>query len=115
MLQATDGGGIYTVRSDGAGTEIAYNRIYNVVSGGYGAAGIYLDDDSSNYTVDHNLVWNVNAAMKINFSSQNERIYNNTFDALTYGIEINQTSDWSGSTIANNVFFKPAQFGMARR
>jgi hypothetical protein len=111
MLQGTDGGGIYTVRSNGGGSEIAYNRIYNAISGGYGAAGIYLDNDSSNYVIHHNVVWNVNAAMKINYSSQNEQIYNNTLDAVGCGIQINQVSDWSGSTIVNNIFFRLAQLG----
>lgn len=111
MLQGTDGGGIYAVRSNGAGTEIAFNRVYNVYSGGFGSAGIYLDNDSSNYVVHNNLVWAVNEGMKINFTSQNELIYNNTFDALDCSIEINHVSDWSGSKLLNNIFFKPAQTG----
>ena len=47
MLQTTDGGGTYTVRRNGAGSEIAYNRIYSIHTGGFGGVGIFLDDDSS--------------------------------------------------------------------
>ena len=111
MLQTTDGGGIYTVRSDGAGSRIAYNRVYRVHSGGYGAVGIYLDDDSSNYTVDHNLVWDVDHGMKLNNSSIGHQIYNNTLDASVFSIASNQAGSWSGTVLANNILFAPVQLG----
>ena len=46
MLQTTDGGGIYGYDVDGQGTELANNAVYNATSGGYGAAGLYLDNGS---------------------------------------------------------------------
>ena len=111
MLQTTDGGGIYTVRSNGAGSRIAYNRVYRIHSGGYGAVGIYLDDDSSNYTVDHNLVWDVDHGMKLNNSSIGQQIYNNTLDASVFSIASNQAGPWTGSVLANNILFAPVQLG----
>lgn len=114
-LQTTDGGATYTLRSDGGGTEIAYNRIYNVRTAGFGGAGIYLDNDSSNYVVHHNIVWGVNTALKVNYSSRGEQIYNNTLDATDASVATNATADWSGSTFANNIFFSSVQFGWGVR
>jgi hypothetical protein len=105
MLQTQDGGGIYTVKSYGAGSEIAYNRVYNVNAGGFGAAGIYLDDNSSNWTVDHNITWNDAYALKMNLNSTSQHIYNNTFDASQESLAKTWGNyDWSGSTLANNIF-----------
>lgn len=115
MLQTTDGGATYTLRSDGGGTEIAYNRIYNVQTAGFGGSGIYLDNDSSNYVVDHNIVWNVNSALKLNYSSRHEQIYNNTLDATDASVAAMGNADWSGSTLANNIFFNAVQFGQGVR
>jgi len=115
MLQTTDGGATYTIRSNGGGTEIAYNRIYNVKTAGFGGAGIYLDNDSSNYIVDHNIVYNVNNALKLNYSSHHEQIYNNTLDATDASVATNTNADWSGSMFANNIFFNRAQFGRGVR
>ena len=112
LLQTTDGGGIYTIRSWGTGAEIAYNRVYNIHSSGFGGVGIYLDDDSSNYLVHHNITWNVDDGMKLNSSSKNEQIYNNTLDATQFSIGKNWgTGDWSGSLIANNIFTHSIQWG----
>ena len=111
MLQTTDGGGIYAVRSDGTGSQIAYNRIYHIHSGGYGAVGIYLDDDSSNYQVHHNVVWDVDHGMKLNNTSVGHQIYNNTLDASIFSVASNQAGTWAGTTFANNILFAPVQFG----
>lgn len=112
MLQTTDGGGTYTVRSDGTGSQIAYNRIYNIRTGGYGGVAIFLDDDSSNYTVDHNVTWNVTNALKLNFSSRGQKIYNNTFQADWYSIAKSYgTMDWTGTVLTNNIFCKTIQTG----
>ena len=82
MLQTTDGGGVYTFGMDGRGTEIAYNRIYNIKTGGYGGTGIFLDNSSSNYVVHHNVIWNTNHALKLNYTSRGHRIYNNTLAGI---------------------------------
>ena len=110
MQGTTDGGGIYTVNSDGGGSEIAYNRIYNVHGGGYGGAGIYLDNNSSDYIVHHNITWNVDYGLKLNYTSRNQLIYNNTFDATAFSIASNQAGDWNGTRVANNILFANNQF-----
>src|SRR4051812_39580270 len=78
MLQTTDGGGIYTYGTDAKGSEIAYNVIYNSRSEGFGAVGIYLDNFSSDYVVHHNVVWNADHALKMNPTSRDNQVYNNT-------------------------------------
>jgi len=110
LLQTSDGGGIYAVRSDGYGSVIAYNEIYNVRSGGFGGVGIYLDDDSNNYTVHHNIIWNVDHGMKLNYSSVDEHIYNNTLDAVQFSIA-GTGGDWTGSVVENNIFTRAVNAG----
>ena len=112
-LQTTDFGGIYTVRTNGGGTVIAYNDVYSLHSGGYGATALYLDNNSSNYVVHNNLTWNVDTALKINFTSVNEKIYNNTLGATQYSVFGNFAGDWTGTTFNNNVFLNTAKFGNA--
>ena len=109
-LQMTDLGAIYTWGTDGQGTEIAYN-IDNVHTGGYGGAGIYLDNGSANYIVDHNLVYNCDFALKMNPPSTNNLIVNNTFEGTSYGLESSGNESMTGCVIANNIFHMPVMFG----
>jgi hypothetical protein len=113
LLQTTDGGGIYTWQSDGTGSLIGYNRITNVVSGGYGGTGIYLDNSSYNWTVVGNITSNVTYALKINNDSLNNKIYNNTFDATYAGMGLGGWTafNWTGTVLANNIFTKPLDTG----
>lgn len=107
-LQTTEAGGTYTVNMNGGGTVIAYNKIYNLHSGGYGNTALFLDNNSSGYTVDNNQVSNVDNALKMNFICRNDTIYNNTLMATAYSISSNRKGDWSGTRIYNNIFNKTA-------
>ena len=112
MLQNTDGGATYTVRTNGAGSEIAYNTIYNIHAGGYGGAGIFLDNDSSHYSVHDNTTFNVDIALKLNYTSFYESIYNNRLGATLYSLERSGYGfNWAGSVFSNNVFYRPIQLG----
>ena len=111
MLQTTDGGGIYTFGTNGSGSEIAYNRIYNVKTGGYGGVGVFLDNNSTNYLVHHNVVWNVNHALKMNYASKGNKIYNNTLAGTTYSVDTASNPNFSGSVFKNNIFTKPLRSG----
>ncbi|HEV2689952.1 MAG TPA: right-handed parallel beta-helix repeat-containing protein, partial [Bryobacteraceae bacterium] len=111
-LQTTDCAGIYAIRQDGAGGAIAFNLIYNVVTGGFGGSGIQLDDYSSDYLIYRNVTWNVNDGMKITYVSKNDRIYNNTLGAIKFSIQTNNKWDWSGTQVCNNIFTHTAQFGL---
>ena len=110
-LQLTDLGGIYTWGTDGQGAEIAYNQVYNIHTGGYGAAGIYLDNYSANYVVDHNVVWNCDYALKVNPPSTGDLIYNNTLVGSQYSVASSGSQQMSGCVFANNIFTAQVQIG----
>ena len=87
-LQTQDSGIYYTYSTDGGGTEIAYNLVHDnrtspsgdgtFCSFGWGP-GIYLDNDSSNFLIHHNMVWNTpSPGILLNPVSSNQQIYNNT-------------------------------------
>ena len=76
-LLATDLGAIYTHGTAGAGTEIAYNKIYNVKTGGFGGVGVYLDNGSSGFIVHDNAISNTNNAIKLNPPTYGNQIYSN--------------------------------------
>ena len=110
-LQDQDLGGIYTFGTDGQGAEIGYNQIYNIHTGGYGAAGIFLDNQSANFAVDHNVVWNCDYALKMNPPSTNNLVYNNTLSGTQESLA--SSGDWSmpGSVFENNIFTSNLQLG----
>ncbi|MDB5174240.1 MAG: galA [Phycisphaerales bacterium] len=114
-LQTTEPGGIYTVQTNGGGATIAYNQIYNIHTAGYGGTGIFLDNYSSGFKVNHNQVWNVDYAMKMNFTCNNNVVTNNTLNAITYALFTNLQGNWNGTTISNNIFLKPAFFTAGAR
>jgi fibronectin type 3 domain-containing protein/regulation of enolase protein 1 (concanavalin A-like superfamily) len=111
MLQTTDGGGVYTFGTDGQGTEIAYNRIYNVTTGGFGGVGVYLDNGSTNHVVHHNLTYNVNHGTKLNPPGPYNQVFNNTFVATSRGVASSGTKDMTGTAFRNNNFTKQVDIG----
>ncbi|HZL35973.1 MAG TPA: carbohydrate-binding protein [Tepidisphaeraceae bacterium] len=111
-LQTTDVGGIYTCGIDGGNTQIAYNQVYNGVTGGYGGSALFLDNGSSNFIIHHNVTWNANTGLKMNMNEFNVKVYNNTLDATEESIGKNWVQyDWTGSAIENNVFIQPVRLG----
>jgi hypothetical protein len=107
MLQTTDGGGIYSISQNGAGSQIAYNTVYNVWTGGYGANGIFLDNNCSNFTIHDNRIWNTNSAIKLNYSSVGHRIFNNQLQGTIGSVTGNGSYNWRGTSIFNNTLFTP--------
>ena len=103
-LQTTEPGGIYTVKTNGGGKSvIAYNTVYNIHTAGYGGTGVFLDNFSSGWIVHNNVTYNVDYGFKLNFTSNNDNVYNNTFGATKLSINTNQQGNWNGTVIANNV------------
>ena len=111
MLQATDGGGTYTYGTDGEGTEVAYNRIYNINTSGFGGVGLYLDNGSANHVVHHNLVYNVTYGTKLNPPSYTNQLFNNTLVANSRSVATSGTKDMTGTSFRNNIFTKSADIG----
>jgi PKD repeat protein len=96
-LQCTDIGTIYGWGCDGKDSIVAYNLVHDSYAehngslNKYGAHGIYLDDDTYNYTIYRNITWNTSspgiAMMGTNgtafagyeeLSASNRKIYNNS-------------------------------------
>ena len=110
-LLTTDVGGIYTWQTNGQGSQISYNLISDIHTGGFGGAGIYLDNAASNYVVDHNVVWNVDSALRMNPPSHANQIYNNTLLGSHASVETSGSADMSGSAFINNILVGPAMIG----
>jgi len=76
-LICKDLGMIYVWGRDGMGTRIAYNWIHDNRGKGPNP-GIYLDNFCRNFVVDHNVIWNLEAGVRVNGPAEGHRIYNNT-------------------------------------
>jgi hypothetical protein len=91
-LQAVDLGAVYGYAIDGQGSTIAYNLIhdatpeYSPTLRYWGAYGIYLDDDTYNFSLHHNIVWNTTNA-GIGLMGNTGRTISPT---LPYGIDGNR-------------------------
>jgi chitodextrinase len=103
-LMTTEAGGVYTASTNGQGAVIAYNQIYNIHTAGYGGTALFTDNNSSNWIVHNNVTWNVDYGLKMNYTSNNNQIYNNTLGATKKSINTNQIGNWNGTKIYNNVF-----------
>ena len=105
-LQTTEAGGIYTANTNGAGSVMAYNQIYNIHEAGYGGTALFADSSTSGWSIHNNITWNVDYGLKMNFTSHNNNIYNNTLGATKLSINSNQIGNWAGVNIYNNAFAK---------
>lgn len=98
-----DMGGLYVFRTDGMGTEIDHNYVYNGPNNEL-TTGIYLDNGSTNYLIHHNVVWNVPNAMILNYPNNFNLMYNNTF--YSPGRIIG--NHWYGDQFFNNIIGETA-------
>jgi Right handed beta helix region len=122
-LQVTDFGGIYAAATDGENTRICYNQIHDTDAPSSGLArpnnskGIYLDNGSSNYVVDHNVTWNVEKALVLNSRegtaeiNRNNLILNNTLAGVSWSYGWKNCPS-PGTLIANNIFLAKAEPGV---
>ncbi|HZK81398.1 MAG TPA: right-handed parallel beta-helix repeat-containing protein [Humisphaera sp.] len=102
-LQTTDLGGFYTSGYSGNGTVIAYNDFHDGYTGGYGGVGIMFDRSTNGFIVDHNIVYHVNSALRMNATTHNMKIYLNTLSG-NYSIDKDGLTDnWSGVVIEDNI------------
>ena len=80
-LIADDCALFYTTGSQ-PNTELHHNWFHDATSRGskFKAAGIYLDNDGSDFSVHHNVVWNTEwTGIQMNWDASNNNIFNNTF------------------------------------
>ncbi len=111
MLQTTDGGGIYSYGTDGAGSVISNNQVYNVRTGGFGGAGIYLDNNDRNWLVSDNTVWNCNHALKLNPPNMADRIESNTLANSDDSVATSGSGAMPGTVFSDNTFTNGAAIG----
>ena len=114
-----DCGVIYIVNSDGQNTEIDHNLIHNNVSPVL-SVGLYLDNASHNYIVDHNVIYNIpHTGIKFNLPSEYNLMYNNTVYGSSSGGDNSVEDNWGwvftddtlGTQCFNNIFSDVCQFG----
>ncbi len=74
-------------------------------------AGIYLDNGSQNYIVDHNVVWNCDFGLKMNPPCYSDLIVNNTFVGTQFGLESSGNEAMQGCQLVNNIFTRAAMIG----
>jgi hypothetical protein len=105
-LITNDVGATYAYFADGAGTEISYNYVHDIhVPGG---VGIYLDNNTSNFLVHHNLVKNCShSGITLNLASLNNQVYNNTIVDCgvwtDYWGSKQVSTSMAGTSIVNNL------------
>ena len=99
-----DLGATYAWGANDNTAEISYNWIHDMGR----HRGIYLDNFCSNYSVHHNLIYNVGHGITLNSDSLNNKVYNNTiknitsasFDTYAY---TGYVEDQRGTEIINNI------------
>jgi hypothetical protein len=111
MLQTTDGGGIYSYGTDGAGSLISNNQVYNIRTGGFGGAGIYLDNGDSNWLVENNTVWNCNHALKLNPPNTDDHIESNILADSADSVATSGDGAMPGTVFSNNTFTDAVTIG----
>ncbi len=108
----SDLGGIYTCcAADGTGVRVHHNWIYDSLynNGGYSHAGVYVDNGNYNFTVDHNVVWNIQGhgiyLHGNGGSSTGNKVYNNTAGKgiSKNSINMGNIGSASGTAIFNNI------------
>jgi len=102
----SDLGITYAFNSDGQNSTIAYNWVHECYAFG-GGAGIYLDNNTKNYIVHHNVIWSTMTGWKfygfgLNTAQINNRFSNNTPDNTLSRIFIG-TSGWTNCNFTNNI------------
>ena len=101
-LQMQDCGATYTYKTNGAGTEIAYNVVHDNRDERAGM-GIYLDNGSSDFVIHHNLVWGTYDALRLNLPSRDNLIVSNTLLATNKSIDYAGDGDMKGTRIVNTL------------
>ena len=62
--------------ADGNATEIRYNKVHDMPEGI--CAGIYTDNQTSNFFIHHNVIWNTSGTLQLNVPSNSVLAINNT-------------------------------------
>lgn len=82
----TEDCGVYYSISDGQNTRIHHNKVYGIASinNANHGNGIYLDNSTTTYIIDHNVIWDCYIGIQINTPSDFTVVYNNTVNSSSY-------------------------------
>ncbi|WP_299261862.1 right-handed parallel beta-helix repeat-containing protein, partial [uncultured Aquimarina sp.] len=110
---ADDGGLLYTTNARATKSSIHHNTFHDsqARNGRFKGTGIYLDNDSKNWDVHHNVVWNTQwTNIQINWNGTNLNIFNNTFakGSATMGAWHKEGTAFSNVKVWNNITDKEA-------
>ncbi|KAA1244055.1 RICIN domain-containing protein [Aquimarina sp. RZ0] len=110
---ADDGGLLYTTNARATKSSIHHNTFHDsqARNGRFKGTGIYLDNDSKNWDVYNNVVWNTKwTNIQINWNGTNLKIYNNTFakGSATMGAWHKAGTRFSNVQVWNNITDKEA-------
>jgi|GEM_PF-2971574 len=125
-LICTDLGATYCWNTDGEGTIIHHNFVHHVRTSAH-TAGIYLDNNSRDFLVHHNVVWKTDdIGIQTNLDAHDHQIYNNTIwdcaSAMGGGGGNNQlvnqvvynnlsnSSSWFGTDVQHNLAIADPKF-----
>jgi hypothetical protein len=125
-LMCTDLGATYCYQTDGEGTVIHHNWVHDIKTRAH-TAGIYIDNNSSNFIVHHNVVWNTDdLGIQTNLDAFNHQLYNNTIwncssamgggggneqlvDQIVYN-NLSNSNSWFGTDVRQNLALSDAKF-----
>ena len=107
-LQTNGAGGIYTANTDGEGSVMAYNDVYNIHSGGDGGTALFANTNTSGWSIHNNLTYNVDFGFTLNDTSNDDFVYNNTLQATEKSVNTDRAGNWDGTEIYNNIYTAPA-------
>ncbi|GAA3409941.1 DNRLRE domain-containing protein [Paenibacillus hodogayensis] len=106
-LVTKDSGLIYTAGDDARQSEIRYNTLHDMYT--HLGMGIYTDNQSTNYIIHHNVLWNIpnSDPIRLNSPSNYNLVFNNTAGTNTKGMAtwaIVYRGDMFGDRVFNNIF-----------
>jgi hypothetical protein len=107
-----DLGVTYIGNVDAGNTRIHHNIFHDNFDTAHGG-GIYLDNYSENFVIDHNVVWGCKDAMRLNTPNDSILVYNNTLIS-----SVNSFDYWGGNfarvsyanRVYNNIFSNATNF-----
>jgi hypothetical protein len=111
-LYCADLGATYAIATDGRGTTIAYNRIHDIYE-----IGIYLDNETSQFNIHHNVVYgviagagSVQSGIHMNTPSENNKVFNNTLvdGSLSCNTISGLSTSMEGTEVRNNIAYRLA-------
>lgn len=102
-----DCGAFYTWNTDGGSTQIVNNFVGGSITTNGQVDGLYLDNYCKNFLVHHNIVKVTSAGLRVNLTSTNNLVFNNTIIGCKTGVGMygysKDEASMTGTKIYNNL------------